>query len=125
MRLAVHHQYFGSPASHLRSIVFLEGVSYVLLLFIAMPLKYLGDLPAAVSVVGPILGVLFIWLGMLVVGGIANRRRPMSWAVRIMVAALLPFGMLVIDRSLKAEVVAREGTMAKGEKSKDCAKSNS
>ncbi len=90
-----------------------------------MPLKYLGDLPAAVSVVGPIHGVLFVWLGMLVVGGMTNRRRPMSWGVRIMVAALLPFGMLVIDRRLKAEVNAGAGTMVEGDTSADCAKSDS
>ena len=125
MSSSITQKYFRSSASHLRSIVFLEGLSYVLLLFIAMPLKYLGDLPAAVSVVGPIHGALFVWLGMLVVSGMTNRRRPMSWGVRIMVAALLPFGMLVIDRRLKAEVNAGAGTMVEGDRSADCAKSDS
>ncbi len=106
MRSSTTERYFGSPASHLRSVAFLEGLSYLLLLFVAMPLKYLGDLPLAVTVVGPIHGALFVWLGMLVVGGLTSRGRPMSWSVRIMVAALLPFGMFVIDRRLKAEVNA-------------------
>ena len=106
MRSSIAERHFGSPASHLRSVAFLEGLSYLLLLFVAMPLKYLGDLPIAVSVVGPIHGALFAWLGMLVVGGLTSRGRPMSWSVRIMVAALLPFGMFVIDRGLKAEVNA-------------------
>ena len=107
---------FGSPASHLRSVAFLEGLSYVALLFFAVPLKYLGDLPLAVHVVGPIHGTLFIWLGLLVVSGLTSRDRPMSWGIRIMVAALLPFGILVIDGRLKAEVNA-EGreTISDGE----------
>ena len=52
MRASVTHRYFGSPASHLRSVAFLEGLSYLLLLFLALPLKYLGDRPGAVGVVG-------------------------------------------------------------------------
>jgi len=115
MRSSIAERHFGSPASHLRSVAFLEGLSYLLLLFVAMPLKYLGDLPLAVTVVGPIHGVLFVWLGMLVVGGLTSRGRPMSWSVRIMVAALLPFGMFVIDRGLKAEVIAEESQTGSGE----------
>ena len=103
MSSSVAERHFGSPASHLRSVAVLEGFSYLLLLFVAMPLKYLGDMPLAVSVVGSIHGALFVWLGMLVGGGLTRRGRPMSWSVRIMVAALLPFGMFVIDRRLKAE----------------------
>ena len=76
------------------------------LLFFAVPLKYLGDLPLAVHVVGPIHGTLFAWLSLLVVGGLTSRDRPMSWGVRIMVAALLPFGIFVIDGRLRAEVNA-------------------
>ena len=103
MRVFNTHRYFGSPASHLRSVAFLEGLSYLLLLFVAMPLKYLGDLPVAVSVVGPIHGGLFVWLAVLVAGGLASRGRPMSWGIRIMVAALLPFAMFFLDSRLKAE----------------------
>jgi len=77
-----------------------------LLLFFAMPLKYLRDLPLAVSVVGPIHGALFIWLGMLVVGGLTSRGRSKGWGVRIMIAALLPFAMFFLDGRLKAEVDA-------------------
>ena len=102
----ITQRHFGSPASRLRSIAFLEGLSYVALLFFAVPLKYLGDLPLAVHVVGPIHGTLFAWLGLLVVGGLTSHKRPMIWGIRIMAAALLPFGIFVIDGRLKAEVNA-------------------
>ena len=104
MHSSITQRHFGSPASHLRSVAFLEGLSYVVLLFVAVPLKYLGDLPIAVSVVGPVHGTLFAWLGLLVVGGLTSRDRSMGWGIRIMVAALLPFGIFVIDRRLRAEV---------------------
>ena len=48
MRSSITQRHFGSLASHLRSVAFLEGLSYVALLFVAVPLKYLGDLPLAV-----------------------------------------------------------------------------
>ena len=103
MRSSIIQRHFRSPASHLRSVAFLEGLSYVALLFVAVPLKYLGDLPIAVHVVGPVHGTLFAWLGLLVVGGLTSRDRSMGWGIRIMVAALLPFGIFVIDRGLRAE----------------------
>ena len=106
MRASIIHRYFGSPASHLRSVACLEGLSYLLLLFVAMPLKYLGDMPVAVSVVGSIHGALFVWFGMLVGGGLTSRGRSKSWGARIMVAALLPFAMFFLDGQLKAEVDA-------------------
>ena len=82
----------------------LEGLSYVILLFIAMPLKYLGDIPFAVRLVGSAHGALFVWLALLVLHGLTHRGRPFAWGLRIMVASLLPFGTFVIDRRLRAEV---------------------
>ena len=46
--------------SMLRWVALLEGVSFLFLLFVAMPLKYLGGLPQAVRVTGSIHGLLFV-----------------------------------------------------------------
>ncbi len=43
-----------------RMIAILEGISFLVLLLIAMPLKYMADIPQAVSVVGALHGVLFV-----------------------------------------------------------------
>ena len=43
-----------------RRIAFAEGVSFLVLLGIAMPLKYFANMPKAVSVVGMIHGILFV-----------------------------------------------------------------
>ena len=44
----------------LRLVALLEGTSFLVLLFIAMPLKYLADLPLAVRIVEACHGVLFL-----------------------------------------------------------------
>ena len=97
-------RHFGTPASHVRSIAVVEGLSYLVLLFIAMPLKYLADMPLAVRIAGSAHGALFVWLGLLVLGGLTRRGRSLVWAGKIFVASLLPFGTFVIDRGLRDEI---------------------
>ena len=46
--------------SRFRLISFIEGISFLILVFIAMPLKYLAGIPLAVKIVGMAHGVLFI-----------------------------------------------------------------
>ncbi len=75
----------------------LEGGSYLLLLLVAMPLKYVWDMPEAVSIVGMAHGVLFIlYCGMALLlvrtHGWSFRKLLYAW-----IAALLPFGPFVFD----------------------------
>ncbi|MBK7855681.1 MAG: DUF3817 domain-containing protein [Bacteroidetes bacterium] len=49
------------PIGRLRLAGFIEGWSYIILLFVAMPLKYFANMPLAVKYVGWIHGLLFIW----------------------------------------------------------------
>lgn len=84
-----------------RSVGKVEGLSYLLLLGIAMPLKYLAGMPMAVSIVGLIHGVLFIaFLGVLF---LAWLKTPLTlkWAIYAFIASLLPFGPFVIDKHLQ------------------------
>jgi len=97
---------FSHPIGRLRVIGMIEGLSFLNLLGIAMPLKYMYDMPMAVKLVGWAHGVLFMAL----VWALAEAKRVHGWpasrAAKILVAALLPFGPFVIDRSLKAEQIA-------------------
>ena len=90
----------------LRVVGITEGISFLLLLFVAMPLKYLADMPLAVKVVGWAHGVLFIWF--VVALWRAKQRASLSTprALMIFIAALLPFGPFVIDRRLEREAKA-------------------
>ena len=92
--------------NRLRRVGLLEGVSYLVLLGIAMPLKYLAGRPETVQVVGWVHGVLF----MLFVAALAHaalaRRWPLARSAWAFVAALVPFGTFVLDRHLRREMAS-------------------
>lgn len=94
--------------NRLRVVGLLEGVSFLVLLGIAMPLKYLANRPEMVQVVGWIHGGLF----MLFVALVAQVARHARWNYERIAgavgAALLPFGTFVLDRRLQREI--REAT---------------
>lgn len=85
----------------LRKVALIEGVSFLLLVFIAMPLKYFMDLPLAVKVVGWIHGVLFMLLCALLLRAWVGARWPLGRAVLVFIASLLPFGPFLIDRRMR------------------------
>lgn len=94
---------FDTLTARLRAVAFVEGLSYLLLLFVAMPLKYLADLPLAVRIVGSLHGFLFVWLAWLALRVLLARRKPLSWGARIALLALLPFGTFFLDEDLRRE----------------------
>jgi integral membrane protein len=91
-----------TPIRRLCFVGVLEGISYLVLLGIAMPLKYLADMPLAVRIVGSIHGALFI-LFFVAVAEVTIRRPWWSkdfW-FKAFVASIVPFGTFVFDRWLK------------------------
>ena len=87
----------GNPVTFLRLVALVEGLSFLVLLFVAMPLKYLAGLPAAVKVAGWVHGVLFIVFCVALLSSAVAARWPVSRAGLLFVAALLPFGPFVVD----------------------------
>ena len=92
-----------SSIGRLRLAGLVEGTSFLVLLFIAMPLKYLADMPEAVSVVGWVHGVLFVLFGVALLLAMQDEGWSLKKAAVIFVAAVVPFGPFVIDRQLKHE----------------------
>jgi integral membrane protein len=78
----------------------IEGVSTLVLFFVAMPLKYYADLPIAVSIVGPIHGVLFVALVVLFILGRKSVPLPTWLVLAGIVAATVPFGPFIVDVKL-------------------------
>lgn len=86
-----------TPLSRLRLVGLLEGISFVVLLGIAMPLKYLADQPLAVRYVGMAHGILFLlYLLALVPVALDFRWRWKTIALAVL-ASLLPCGPFVFD----------------------------
>lgn len=81
-----------------RWISFLEAISFLLLLFIAMPLKYIWDMPEYVRIVGMAHGILFI----LYLLGAYWMYEKLNWSVKILfivfLSSILPFGPFVVER---------------------------
>jgi integral membrane protein len=90
-----------------RWIAFVEGLSFVALLFIAMPLKYLAGLPMAVRVVGAVHGGLFVLFIMALMRAASEHDWPLRRTTVAFIASLVPFGTFVFDRSLAREIAAK------------------
>ena len=88
----------------LRPLSFIEGSSLLILLFIAMPIKYILGNPHVVRVVGMAHGLLFIAL----VATIIVVARKEHWAKGLLFFALVsstvPFGMVFLERKLKQQI---------------------
>jgi len=88
------------PLFRFRVIAFIEGLSYIILLFIAMPLKYLADMPTPVRIVGMAHGILFL----LFVGGMTEVILRYKWsigrAILVFISSLIPFGTFVVEAKL-------------------------
>ena len=80
-----------------RIISFLEGISYLLLLFIAVPLKYFNGQEYLVKILGMPHGILFI----LYIFFSVILKNKMNWNIKqtieIMIGSIIPFGTFYID----------------------------
>ena len=92
-----------SSLSIFRKVAVAEGVSYLLLLFVAMPLKYFVDMPFAVKYTGWAHGLLFVLYAACLVLSWMEQKWSFGKAVLIFLASLLPFMPFVVDRKLKDE----------------------
>ncbi|MCC3151535.1 DUF3817 domain-containing protein [Hymenobacter sp. BT770] len=84
----------------LRLIAFLEGVSLLVLLGIAMPLKYLAGQPTAVRYVGMAHGLLFVLYVVLVIQVAMQQRWSFGKMALALLASVVPFGTFWADRRL-------------------------
>jgi integral membrane protein len=88
----------------MRTLGMAEGVSFIVLLCIAMPLKYYYQMPAMVTYTGWAHGLLFVVYVMLAYYVKETRHQPFIKVVYAIVAALVPFGTFVYDRQLRKEM---------------------
>ena len=81
-----------------RVISFLEGTSYLLLLFIAVPIKYWMNDPQYVKLLGMPHGLLFV--GYIVLAFLLKSE--LNWSIKklgvVLIASILPFGTFYVDK---------------------------
>ena len=94
-----------SPIKRFRMTALAEGSSFLVLLCIAMPMKYVMGMPKVVTVVGAIHGILFL----LYVAQLAKLRTTHQWDDKFsfyaFLASLLPFGPFIFDKRLREKEV--------------------
>ncbi|MDR7071386.1 DUF3817 domain-containing protein [Fictibacillus barbaricus] len=87
-----------NPIKTLKIVGYLEGLSFLILLGIAMPLKYFMGMPIAVMIAGSLHGLLFVLyiLSILYVWNV--KRWPFMRTFLAMVSSVIPFGPFIFDR---------------------------
>jgi integral membrane protein len=95
------------PLARLRLIGTMEGVSFLVLLGIAMPLKYLAGKPEMVRIVGSAHGLLFVLFAAAVIDTAVRMRWPLTRVMGAFVASVLPFGPFVFDAHLRRTAAAQ------------------
>lgn len=85
---------------NLRIVGILEGISFLVLLGIAMPMKYYFDIPEAVKIMGWAHGVLF----MAYIPAVFLARKAMQWnffqLLVALAASVIPLGTFILDKQL-------------------------
>lgn len=78
----------------------IEGYSYLVLLFIAMPLKYIFNMPDLIRPIGSAHGVLFVGFMILIGLMLLNKTLSFKNAVLAFLFSLVPFGTFFLKRLL-------------------------
>lgn len=89
-----------------QQIALWEAISTVVLFFIAMPLKYLADVPEAVKVAGSIHGFLVVLFVVLLIMCWSEYKWPISRVAKYFVLSLIPIVSFWVERDLKKQIAS-------------------
>jgi len=94
-----------TKVGRLRIVGFLEGISLLVLIFLAVPLKYILHNPIGSEVMGPIHGALFLLFVFNTLSvGIEQRWKFMTTTWKVLLACIIPFGTFYIDRKILSQI---------------------
>lgn len=93
--------------SRFRLISFIEGISFLILVFIAMPLKYIAGIALAVKIVGMTHGVLFILFVLALLMALKKYKWNSSLNFKLFVYSLIPFGFILIEKAIMKDSVKK------------------
>jgi integral membrane protein len=112
MEIVIHHvagqlAVLRDPLARLRLVGLLEGISFLLLLGVAMPMKYLAGEPGMVRIVGSAHGLLFLLFVAAMFQASVQLRWPLTRIAAALAASVLPFGPFVFDAHLRRTTAAQ------------------
>ncbi|MES2618408.1 MAG: DUF3817 domain-containing protein [Bacteroidota bacterium] len=94
-------QLFKTKIGRLRIIGWLEGVSLLVLIGIAMPMKYFFNLPIGTQIMGPMHGALFLLFVFNALSvGVEQQWRFSTTTWKVLLACIVPFGTFYIDSKI-------------------------
>ncbi|WP_443938457.1 DUF3817 domain-containing protein [Pedobacter sp. MW01-1-1] len=94
-------RYMRDSVSLFRKVALAEGISFLLLLFVAEPLKHFAGMPEAVKYTGWLHGLLFVlYVATLIMAAMEEKWKFGKVAI-LFVASLIPFAPFVVDKKLK------------------------
>lgn len=96
-------KYSNTPLGRFRLVAISEGISYMLLLFIAMPLKYMAGIPEAVKYTGWVHGLLFMLYILALISVKVDRNWSFVKTALAFLVSLVPFAAFVFDKHLRKE----------------------
>ncbi len=89
-----------SKIKQFRMAAYIEGWSFIILLFVAIPLKYIMGILIATKIVGMIHGVLFIWFLLALGSARAQTNQDAKFVLTSIIASLVPFGTFFLDKKI-------------------------
>lgn len=97
-----------SKREKFRKIAKIEGISFILLVFIASPLKHLGDVAIATKIMGPIHGALWMWFLYLQYVAHKEYKWDIKFNIFAFIMSIVPFGTIWLDKKLKEQEAANK-----------------
>lgn len=92
---------FNDTLKRFRVISYIEGLSYLILLFIAMPIKYIAENPYPVKVIGMAHGVLFMLFVLFLYDSMRKLQWNKNFSSSLFIYSLIPFGSFIIEKKVK------------------------
>lgn len=94
---------FSEPLHRFRILALIEGISFLLIFGVSLPLKYMLGYTTIPYIIGMSHGVLFVLYVIMAIELIIRRRVRFFQFLRIIIASIIPFGTFFNDKMLKEQ----------------------
>ena len=91
---------FRTKFAQFRLISIIEGISYLILVFFAMPLKYFFAEPMAVKIFGMMHGILFILFCIALYNAMKKYDWKFGFSLKLFILSLIPFCFILIEKEI-------------------------